>query len=748
MGCSRLRIRVLGAVQGVGFRPFVYRTAKALGLKGWVRNTPDGVEIEVEGEDPWRFVEALYRDKPPLATFYSVDVVNLPCAGYQDFEIRESSGCGPPKVFVLPDVSTCRLCLEEMRDPSNRRYRYPFINCTDCGPRFTIIERLPYDRPNTTMRKFAMCDACRAEYEDPSSRRFHAQPISCFDCGPSLWLVEGDGRVAEGLSALEAAAKALLDGKIVAVKGIGGFHLVCLAEDASAVQRLRERKKRYHKPFAVMFPDLETVEKFCCLDPVEKSLLSSVEAPIVILRGTGNLPDAVSGGLKRTGAFLPYSPLHHLLLEMVGKPVVATSGNVSDEPMVYRNREALRKLSGIADLFLLHDRDIARRCDDSVCFGVRDRRVLIRRARGFAPLPVELPGRLDRPVLAVGGHLKGCVALGIEDRAFVSQHIGDLESPEARGFFEDVVRDLSELFGIEPEIAVADLHPGYFSTRWALKNFDEVRMCQHHLAHVLSCACEFGLEEFIGFAFDGTGHGEDSTVWGGEVFYVSPEGCERFCYLYPFALPGGERAVREGWRCAVSLMLLAGVEPPPSFVERVGADRIEFIRRMLLKGMRVVRTTSCGRLFDGFASMAGVADVSHYEGQAAMLFEDCAEDVEGAYTFPVDGQIMDWRCAVEEAVRDVGRGVPAGIVSAKFHNGLAMAMLEVAEVARERFGTSRVVLSGGVFQNKRLLSLALDLFEERGFEVYVNQSVPVNDGGICLGQIYWYLLFGDGGPCA
>ncbi len=745
----RCRVRITGAVQGVGFRPFVYRLAKRLGLSGWVKNCLFGVEVEVEGEREAveSFLRLVVEEAPEVASICALDYRFLPPAGLSGFEIRRSEEYGRSRVFVLPDIATCDMCLSEVFDPGNRRFRYPFTNCTHCGPRFTIIERLPYDRENTTMRRFRMCRLCEREYNDPSDRRFHAQPNACWECGPTLSLVEGGVEVARGDRALVAAAERIRAGGIVAVKGLGGFHLMCLAEDGDVVDRLRRRKRRYEKPFAVMFSSVDEVGRFCLVGDSERRVLSGVERPIVLLKSRGGLPFQVSCGFSTVGAFLPYTPLHHLLLSEVKRPVVATSANVSDEPMVKDNREALDELSGIADAFLLHNRDIARRCDDSVCFVAGPLRVMVRRARGFAPVPVQVGRRFPRCVLALGGHLKATVALALDENIFVSQHIGDLDTPKARGFFEETVRDFLRLFQAEPEVVVVDKHPGYYSRRYGLG----LGLCavelQHHVAHALSAAAEVGWDgPFAAVCLDGTGYGDDATVWGGEVLVVSPDGYERAFCIRPYAVAGGERAVREGYRCAVSLCLAAGVDPPGSFVKRVGEERLRFAASSVKAGINTFVTSSAGRLFDAASSLAGVRDVSSFEAQAAVLFEHAGWDVEDgvAYPFRVEDGFVDWRGAVLRLVEDVERGVDAGVISRRFHNGFVRALFECVLKIREARGINRVALSGGVFQNRLVLEGLYNMLRGSGFEVFVNQMVPVNDGGISLGQAFSVLFFKKG----
>jgi len=630
----RLRVKLKGAVQGVGFRPFVYRLAQDLSLRGWVINNSSGVEIEVEGKVQLleEFLLRLQTEKPPLAHIYSQEIEYLEEVGYEDFEIRESKEEGKKEVLILPDIATCQWCLKELFDPKDRRYMYPFINCTYCGPRFTIIERLPYDRPNTTMKAFPMCPQCKKEYEDPRNRRFHAQPVACPSCGPSLSLITKDGELlAEGEESIKATLQALKEGKIVAVKGIGGFHLMCDATREEPVRTLRERKRRKEKPFAVMFRDMEQLLLYAEPTELEKALLLSPERPIVLIRSKGGLAPSVAPGLKRIGAFLPYSPLHHIILHSLDFPVVATSGNLSDEPIVKDNQEAIERLSPLADLLLLHNRDIKRRCDDSVVKVIGGLPTPIRRSRGYTPMPIRLPFKLKRKVLALGGMLKNTFAIGFEDMVILSQHVGDIENIETLKSFEDMVFDLMSLYEFEPELLVCDLHPRYETTRWA-KEFSQRKgipllQVQHHFAHVLSCMGERGIEgKVLGIAWDGTGYGEDGSLWGGEFLVCDYKGYERAFYFRPFRLIGGERAVKEPRRVALSLLFeLYREDATGMSLEPVRSFREEDLKNLYIawsKGINSPYSSSVGRLFDAVASLIGLRQVVSYEGQGAMMLED------------------------------------------------------------------------------------------------------------------------------
>lgn len=710
-GAQRMRLVLHGAVQGVGFRPFVYRLATEMGLAGWVLNSGAGLIIEVEGAPPEleRFRLRLEAERPPASVILAREFSWLPARGYAGFRILPSEEETEKTAAVLPDLATCGECLAEMLDPANRRYLYPFTNCTRCGPRYTIVLDIPYDRPRTTMRGFTLCEECRREYTDPADRRFHAQPNACPRCGPRL-----NAPIAE-------AARALAAGRIVALKGIGGFQLLADARNQEAVQRLRQRKRREEKPFALMMPSLETVRRYCLVSDAEAELLLSPAAPIVLLRPSGapGIAPAVARNSPYLGVMLPYSPLHHLLMRDFPHPVVATSGNLSDEPIATDNQEALGRLGEIADFFLMHDRPIARPCDDSVARVVRGRPALLRRARGYAPLPVRLDRDLP-PVLAVGGHLKNTVAIALGRQVFLSQHVGDLDTLEARRAFERAIEDLCRLYRFEPRLVACDLHPDYASTQWAARSGLPVVAIQHHMAHAAACAAENEVREpYLAVAWDGTGYGPDATVWGGEFFLVERGRFERIAHLRPFRLPGGEAAVREGWRAAAALRY-----------ETFGAEAVAEgpLRRMLERGVHSPRTTSVGRLFDAVAAMAGVARENRFEGQAAMLLERTIGGLAGEEAYALPGG--DWGPLVEAVDNDIVRGVPAARIALRFHNALANWIVEVAAKA----GVRDVCLSGGVFQNGYLVERATALLEERLFRVWTHQRVPPNDGGIALGQ--------------
>jgi hydrogenase maturation protein HypF len=742
---QRLRITLRGAVQGVGFRPFVYRLATGMSLTGWVLNSSAGLVVEVEGtvDQLSLFEQRLQQERPQASVVTTQDFTWLPAEGSTRFEILASDHDSSKTVNVLPDLATCTDCREEFFDPGNRRFEYPFTNCTNCGPRYTIVVDIPYDRPNTTMREFALCPACREEYENPANRRFHAQPNACPVCGPRL----------EGT--IEDAVEALRQGEIVALKGIGGFQLLVDARNPDAVARLRERKHREEKPFAVMMPSLEIARAYCEISPAEVQLLESQAAPIVLLQPRLRQTQAgtsiawnVAHCSPYLGVMLPYSPLHHLLMEDCRFPLIATSGNRSDEPIAIANEEAADRLKDIADHFLMHNRPIVRACDDSVVRLTRGRAGILRRARGYAPLGIYVGHNLP-PVLAVGGHLKNTVAIGVGQEVFLSQHIGDLETVEARAAFAKAIEDLCRLYSFQPEIVACDLHPDYASTQWAERSGLPVIRVQHHQAHVAACAAENNVEGgYLGVSWDGTGYGLDGAIWGGEFFLVENQHVEgnhfeRIAHLRPFGLPGGDAAVREGWRSAASLRFEvdeshgsdsqndgstaeshdAGEQPPGK--SRMDEAKILY---MLRHGINVVPTTSVGRLFDAVACMVGVARQNRFEGQAAMLLENEIGVLPTEEAYALAGG--DWAPLIRAVMADRRAGVAVPVIAARFHNALVNWIVEVAMQA----GMKQVVLSGGVFQNRYLTEHAADALESRGFVVYTHQRVPPNDGGISLGQ--------------
>ncbi|MCW5746027.1 MAG: carbamoyltransferase HypF [Alphaproteobacteria bacterium] len=744
----RLRIVVRGAVQGVGFRPFVHRTASALGLTGWVGNTPEGVVIEAEGarETLQALLTAIRTTPPPHADVVAVETHALAAQGDSGFAVRASDTQGARTAQVQPDLATCGDCLRELFDPANRRYRYPFINCTQCGPRHSIVEDLPYDRARTAMRQFPMCPACQAEYADPGDRRFHAEATACAVCGPrlALWDATG-GDLARDDDALRGAVDALRQGQIVAVKGIGGFHLVVDAANEAAVHRLRVAKGREEKPFAVMFPSLGAVAECCRLGPDEQALLASPARPIVLLRRCGgSLAPSVAPDNPRIGALLPYAPVHHLLLRAFGAPVVATSGNLRDEPIVTDERDALVALH-IADLFLVHDRPIVRPLEDSIAQVVCGAPQLLRRARGYGAA-LSVGGHLSDGIAAYGGHFKSTVALTRGGEVVLSPHLGDLVTARARDAHGRALADMMRLHAAPACIAARDNHPDYASSRAAAASGLPVRRVQHHVAHVVACMAEHEVPSpVLGVAWDGTGHGPDGTIWGGEFLRVTPDGWQRLGHLRPFRLPGGDAAVREPRRAAIGLLFAAYADDAFAMTDLAPIAAFapaehEVLRAMLVRGINAPMTSSAGRLFDAFAALCDLRQKSSYEGQAAIALEWVADGgrTDRAYDFPLETArtapvTIDWRPALAAALADLRAGVTAASISAALHNGLANAITNVAK----RSGEKRVVLTGGCFQNVRLTEACVAALRAAGCVPYWHQRLPPNDGGIAVGQAIW-----------
>ena len=746
---ARMRIEVRGSVQGVGFRPFAYRLADELRLSGWIVNDTRGVAIEVEGErsDVEAFASRLSREKPAIALIAAMTTAWCPPTGVLGFEIRKSQATGAKTVPVLPDLATCPACLREVLDPADRRHRYPFANCTHCGPRFSIVHALPYDRPHTTMARFAMCPECRREYDDPKDRRFHAQPNACATCGPSLSYCDASGKeTARGDEALAKAVAGLTHGEVVAVKGIGGFHLMVDARSGEAVAKLRTRKPRREKPLAVMAADLRQARELCALGSEEEAALASPEAPILLARRGDRcaVAPSVAPANPYLGVMLAYTPLHHLLLRGCGFPLVATSGNLAEEPICTSEDEAVRRLAGVADGFLVHDRPIARHVDDSIVWFLDGDVRVLRRARGFAPRPVSYGHELPS-ILAVGAHLKNAVALAAGSDVFVSQHIGDMEAVESTAAFTRVIDDFLRLYEARPAAIAHDLHPDYFTTRWARQQGMPLVGVQHHHAHLASCLADNGFAgPALGVTWDGTGLGLDGTVWGGEFLKGDALSSERVGHLRTFRLPGGDAAVREPRRSAVSLLweLFGDGAFEREDIEAVrslkAADR-RVLAVMLDRGVLSPVTSSAGRLFDGVASLIGLAQVSAFEGQAAMALEFVADgSVRDAYPLPVvrgpAGEatlVIDWRPLVLAVLDDVARGIPASLIAARFHQALAVA---ITSVARE-VGLEHVALSGGCFQNRLLTARTIEALRTAGHQVLLHRRVPPGDGGIALGQI-------------
>ncbi|MFO7982131.1 MAG: carbamoyltransferase HypF [Desulfuromonadales bacterium] len=743
----RKTVSIEGIVQGVGFRPFVFHLAQKHGLSGWVRNDSRGVSIEVEGETirVERFLDSLPKEMPPLASISRLESTDTPLRGEKGFVILESEEGTEKKAQIAPDSWVCPDCLGELFEPENRRYRYPFINCTNCGPRFSIVTAIPYDRPNTTMTDFPMCPDCRREYEDPSCRRFHAQPNACPVCGPQVCLLDGDGQPIGGEDSVDETVRLLKQGRIVAVKGLGGYHLSVDAENGTAVDELRRRKARDEKPFALMSPDLDQVADYTRFDDLERRLLTSTERPIVLLRRKPDHPlsDLVAPNNRYFGVMLPGTPLHHLLLRDNFRALVMTSANLSDEPIAFEDDDARRRLAGIADAFLLHDRRIHMRTDDSIARIIAEEAVVMRRSRGYVPRSIFLPAA-QPPVLGVGAELKNTVCLTRDDRACLSQHIGDLKNPETCSSFGHSIDHLKNILDIEPEAVAHDLHPDYESSRYA-GSLTGVRTIavQHHHAHLASCLAEHGLDRrVIGIICDGTGYGTDGKIWGGEFLVGDLRAYRRVGQLAEVPMPGGDAAVREPRRMALSYLVAAyGTElPSVPLLERFSGYELKLLLQMISKGLNSPSTSSCGRLFDGIAALVGIRDKVSYDGQAALELEmaigEC--DERSAYAFDLEDKegraVLGYRGLIRAVVGDVVAGVEAARISARFHNALAEASLSMCCRIRQTEGVDEVVLSGGVFQNRYLTERTVELLRQADFQVYTHSLVPPNDGGLSFGQ--------------
>lgn len=744
----RRRLNVRGVVQGVGFRPFVVRLAEDLGLTGTVGNDSSSVLVEIEG-DPRavdEFTKRVAQDAPALAQVVAVTAVDLQPVGSVGFSIVPSAKVLGERTLVPPDVATCEACLTELTNPADRRFRHPFITCTDCGPRFTIIEDLPYDRPATTMREFEMCGACAREYQDHTDRRYHAQPVSCHDCGPRLWLVEHGDRIDGAEASLRGAIERLRRGGIVAIKGIGGFHLACDATAEVAVARLRRLKRRPAKPFAVMARDLLTAAGIAELDTTSADLLRQPARPIVLVPRTSrsSIADSVAPGLAELGVLLPYTPLHHLVLDEVVL-LVMTSGNLSDEPLCYENEDALERLGGIADAFLMHDRRIAVPCEDSVVTVLDGGELPLRRSRGYAPMPVFLDGA-GPTVLAVGAEVKNTFTITRGDLAFCSAHLGDMGSLESQDAYERSVAQLMALHGVEPELIVADDHPGYQTTSWAERRSTEtgtpLTTVQHHHAHLASLLAEHGATNLpcIGVTYDGTGYSCDRTVWGGELLYVDGDisTAARVGHLEQFDLPGGDRAVREPWRVAMALLRLARIDDPWGLSLSVNVPRAarELVGSQLASGVGVVRTSSAGRLFDGVAALLGVRHEVAYEAQAAIELEHLARSASQAVrlTIPVEAGVLGLGPMIEALVAALRDGARTDALALGFHEALADATALLVIRRASTLGTDLVGLTGGVMQNKLFVSRLAEVLRQAGLRVLTHRVVPPNDGGLSLGQ--------------
>ncbi|HVV30866.1 MAG TPA: carbamoyltransferase HypF [Mycobacteriales bacterium] len=742
----RRRIRVTGTVQGVGFRPYVYTLARHLGLVGSVRNDAEGVLVEAQGAPAAvdALVQELQRGGPALARVEEVRADRVPAGDDHAFVIVASDPVGPRSALIAPDTASCAACLAEVGDPHDRRYRYPFTNCTNCGPRFTIVTGVPYDRPATTMAGFALCPQCAREYHDPADRRFHAQPVCCPACGPALTLVDDTGRSIPG-EPLKVTAALLRDGRVVAVKGLGGYHLAALAADEVAVATLRGRKHREDKPFAVLAPDLDAASALVEIDEAAASLLTSAARPIVLLprRAGAAVAEAVAPGNRWLGVLLPYTPLHQLLAQDVAAPLAFTSGNRSDEPIAFQDADALQRLAPLVDAFLTHDRPIHTRTDDSVTRINRGRPILLRRSRGYVPGPIRLPRPARRPVLACGAELKNTFAIARGAHAFVSHHIGDLENYETLRSYRLGIAHLCTLLDVQPTLIACDLHPEYLSTKYALElDRVEVVRVQHHHAHIASCLADNGrTDQVIGVAFDGLGYGCDGTLWGGELLVADLHRAERRGHLETVPLSGGTSAIRQPWRMAVSWLLAAYDGAPPADLAVLARHDGEWPRVAALArhGTGVLPTSSAGRLFDAAAAIVGIRDEIHYEGQAAIEFEQRADpDVTDSYPARLVPGVDLQLCGsdlIRAVADDTRAGVPAPVVAARFHRGLASLTARAVGQLAEATGLRTVALSGGVFQNQLFGDVLLDTLSGNGFEVLTQHQVPSNDGGVSLGQL-------------
>ncbi len=768
---KRMQIQAKGIVQGVGFRPFIYSLANRFNLSGYVFNDTGGVIVEVEGDDKVldEFFKIIKKDSPPLAQIESIEKSFLPLIGYREFTIRNSRSLQDKSTLISPDISICKDCLSEMLNPIDRRFLYPFINCTNCGPRYTLIQDIPYDRKNTTMKIFNMCPECRHEYEDPLNRRFHAQPNACPVCGPkvSLLAIKRSGKevLATGSESVKRCRELIKEGMVVAIKGLGGFHLACNALDQEAVHRLRDRKYREDKPFAMMAPSLEIIKRYCHVDREAERCLVSPKRPIVLLkkREDCGIPEEVAPKQKYLGFMLPYSPLHNLLFIEEGEinnskinlketPLVMTSGNISDEPISYINDEALERLNGIADYFLIHNRDIHIRCDDSVTRSFNGREMIVRRSRGYVPIPLEVISQFNRQVLACGAELKNTFCFGKGNYAFISHHIGDLQNMETLNSFEEGIEHFQRIFDINPEIVVHDLHPDYLSTKFAKEIVTKKRGrriigVQHHHAHIASCMAENNInEKVIGVALDGTGYGDDGRIWGGEFLVCDFARYERRGHLDYFPLPGGDMAIRQPWRMAAVYLYSAFgdnfLDLEIDFVKRMDKDKWGMIKKMIENNLNVPLTSSMGRLFAGVSSLLGMRDEINYEGQAAIELEMYAHrpkyQPDYAYTLEIkkdrEKYIIDPRGIIKGIVRDLKGQIGIDIISGKFHYTIARMIYKVCDLLRNSTEIESVVLSGGVFQNMLLLEITKTFLNTNGFKTYIHSRVPTNDGGISLGQ--------------
>jgi len=746
----RAQINIKGIVQGVGFRPFIYNLAKKYNLSGYVLNNTSGVSIEVEGERSVikEFIDKVRSQPPPQAEIFEIRSQHVEPIGYNDFTIRESENHTERFVPISPELATCDECLKELFDQSDRRYRYPFINCTNCGPRFTIVKDIPYDRKFTTMSPFVMCEKCQREYDDPADRRFHAQPNACPKCGPRLFLLDREGMEIKAADIITEICRLLKEGNIIAIKGLGGYHLACDAMNKDAVARLRSRKYREFKPFAVMVRDIKTARQICYVNEEEEQLLKSIRRPIVLLNKITECPIAeeVAPLQKCHGLILPYTPLHYLIIAESGIIPVMTSGNISSEPIVFDDKEALTHLKGIADYFVLHNRDIYIRTDDSVSRIWQGKEIVLRRSRGYAPHPLLMPFFFNDEILACGAELKNTFCLTKGNYTFTSHHIGDLENLETLVSFEKGIEHFKRIFNVEPTVVAYDLHPEYLSTKYALSQEHLQKIgVQHHHAHIVSCMGDNGIDgEVIGVSFDGTGYGIDGKIWGGEFLICNCRDFDRVAHLEYISMPGGEKAIKEPWRMTTSFlykiygddMMNLGID----FIKGLDIEKWQLIKKMLEKGVNSPMTSSAGRLFDAVSSLLAIRKEVYYEGQAAIELEMMADKEEkGEYQYDQaedhNKTIILLEPVIRGIVSDINCRVTKKVISARFHNTIAKIVLNLCLKLRKTNGINRVVLSGGVFQNMLLLDRSFTILKECGFEVYTHHRVPPNDGGIALGQV-------------
>lgn len=740
----RKYVVVKGIVQGVGFRPFVYKVAVKNNLKGWVNNTSTGVFIDIEGKEKniEKFFYSLQHEAPPLANINEIFIEERRLKNYCKFEIKYSSEGGKPLALIPPDISICDQCLEEIKDSTNKRYRYPFTNCTNCGPRFSIIKKLPYDRPVTTMNKFKMCSKCEDEYKNPLDRRFHAEPNGCPNCGPRLFLLNNLGNEIECKDEIKEAISMIKKGKILAVKGIGGFHLVCDGKNSESINRLRNKKRRPRKPLAVMMKDLNIVKKYCLINKIEEKILTSNKRPILLLDKVKKsaLPIELSPNNNTIGVMLPYTPLHYLLFEDDIEVLVMTSANVNGQPMIYKNSEAIVKLNEIVDCFLLHDRDIHIPVDDSVCRVMLGEERIIRAARGYTPITIDL--NIGKKVLAYGSHLKNTFAIANEENSFISQYIGDMDNLETINNFEKNLSHFKNLYKIEPEAIAYDMHPDYWCNDFFRNENIEKVSVQHHHAHIVSCMVENKIEDkVIGVAFDGTGYGEDGRIWGSEFLVCNYKDFERVGHLNYFHIPGGESAIKEPWKILIALLYKTYNKDMYKFLPKsIDIKKVRILEAMILGNINSPLCSSMGRLFDGVAALLGFNESVSFEGEAAIYLENiCEKSEDGFYNCAIDyidsKYVINTEGIIRGIIKDLSNNINKGNVAKRFHNTIINMIVKVCSRIRVDYGINKVVLSGGVFNNEIILKGGYDGLINKGFNVYTHKKIPCNDSGISLGQL-------------